>query len=145
MRFYQILIFALLMNLCLVGNLPAQSTQNNVTAVKNIYDAIQENDPSILMAELTSKLKKHDTNLASEALDRYNITLAAILENYWEQVTVLNLQIEEMDDDVIIAKGALAGRQPSDCVIITTIFQHIWSIKNGNIIEFKEESIKQKL
>lgn len=145
MRFYQILMFALLTNLCLVDHLPAQSTQNNVTAVKNIYDAIQEKDLSNLNAELTSKLKWYDTSLATKAVDRYHITLPAILENYWEQVVVIDLQIEEMDDDVIVANGALAGRQATDCIIVTTKFRHVWSLRDGNIIALKEESIKQKL
>lgn len=138
MTFYQILILALLMNLCLVDQLPAQSTQNNVASVKGIYDAVQNKDTSKLMVELAPKIKGFDTNVASEAIDRYHITLPAILQNHWEQITVINLQIEEMDEDVVIAKGELMGRQATDCDIVTTRFQHIWSLKGGKVIEFKE-------
>jgi hypothetical protein len=142
MKSYQILMFTFLMNLCLIVNLQAQSTQNNMAAVKSIYEAVKNYDTSTLTAELVAKMKEQKTEVAIEATDRYQISLLAILENRWEEVTLNNLNILELEENKVSATGEFSGRQTTECEFIPTNFRHVWSIQEGNIINFKEQ-IKQ--
>lgn len=139
MKSYQILMFTFLMNLCLVVNLQAQSTQNNMAAVKRIYEAVKNNESSTLTAELVTKMKEQKMELAVEATERYQISLLAILENRWEEVTLNNLNILELEENKVLATGEFSGRQTTECEFITTNFRYIWSIQEGNIINFKEQ------
>lgn len=130
------------MNLCLVVNLQAQSTQNKMADVKRIYEAVKNYDTSTLTAELVTKMKEQKTELAVEATDRYHISLLAILENRWGKVNLNNLKILELEENKVLATGEFIGRQTTECEFITTNFRHVWSIQDGNIINFKEQ-IKQ--
>ncbi len=130
------------MNLCLVANLHVQSFQNNADIVKRVYESFENNDKSTLTAELLSTLKEQNTEMAFdfENSDRFNISLSEIIENRWEKVTINNLNIQELEENKVLASGEFSDSQLTECEFITTKFIHEWSIQNDIIITFKERT-----
>lgn len=140
MRFHQILLFIFFMIRFLGYELQAQTDRKNVAIVQDIYNAIEHESTSTIKADLVANIE--GWNEDSEAFDRYTITLSSILQNQWQQLTVESLHVKEMYGGLVIAKGKFIGRQATECDFVTSTFHHVWSVKDGKIIDFKEELIK---
>ncbi len=115
-----------------------------MASVKRIYEAVKNNETTTLTAELMAKMKAQKTDFNVEANDRYHISLLAILENKWGKVTLNNLNIQELEENKVLATGEFYGRQTTECEFITNKFTHVWSLRDGDIINFKEERKPKK-
>lgn len=112
---------------------------SNPEVVKNIYAALQNNSTTSKdIAEMTPTLKWEEVHFAKDGDERYTITLSAIMKNKWRSVSFKNLVFRGIEKNIILVTGTVFGRQPTECEGVTTAFQHIWSLKNGEIINFKE-------
>jgi membrane-bound lytic murein transglycosylase MltF len=111
----------------------------NLEVVKNLYDALQKNSiTSNDIAAMTPTLKSEEVKSTKEVNERYTITLSAIVKNEWRGVSFKNLEYREIEQNKVLVTGTVSGRQPSECEGITTTFQHLWTLKDGEIIHFNE-------
>jgi hypothetical protein len=118
-------------------NIQAQSNKNQAT-VKQLYDAFESNVSVKQLKELAPKIQWYNPK-ASEAIEsRYEITIIDIIQNEWQQVEFDHLDFIEIDENNVMVKGTITGRRAKECEVVTTQFQHIWSLKEGKIIKFIE-------
>lgn len=111
----------------------------NLEVVKHIYDALQKNiTTSKDIKALTPSLKWEEVHNAKNINERYTISLFAILKNEWRGVTFQNLVFREIEENKVLVTGKVSGRQPSECEGITTTFHHIWTLRDGEIINLLE-------
>jgi len=112
---------------------------NTVEVVKNIYEILQKSSTtSKEILALTPSIKWDEVNIAKNMNDRYTITLFAILKNEWRGVSFQNLVYHEREENKILVTGTTTGRQPTECEAVTTEFKHIWTLKDGEIINLIE-------
>jgi len=111
----------------------------NLSVVKNIYEVIQKNTTTTKqIKELTPNIDWRQTTNIKEINERYTITFSAILKNEWRGVSFQKLKFQETEKNNILVTGNVSGRQPTECEGVTTAFQHLWILKEGEIINFNE-------
>lgn len=134
-----IVLFAMTFILAWMAIPSLQGQKANQEVVKNIYDALQNNSTTSKdIAAMTPTLKWEEVHNAKDVNERYTITLSAIMKNEWRSVSFQNLKFHEIEENKIVITGTVSGRQPTECEGITTAFQHIWTLRDGKIINFKE-------
>ena len=112
---------------------------DHLSVVKNVYEAVQQNSTtSNEIKALTPNIKWEKLNNAKEVNERYTITFSAILQNEWRGISFQTLEFQETEKNNILVTGTVSGRQPSECEGVTTTFQHLWTLKDGEIINFNE-------
>ncbi|GGD97592.1 hypothetical protein [Planktosalinus lacus] len=112
---------------------------DNLEVVKHLYDALENNSTTSKdFAAMTPTLNWEEDKSAKDVNERYTITLSAIIKNEWRGISFQNLVFREIEESKVIVTGMVSGRQPTECDGVTTKFQHIWTFKDGEIINFKE-------
>ncbi len=126
--------------LALAATHPVQGQKgNNTEIVKNVYDVLQKNSTtSEEIKALTPTINWNQISNTQEVNERYTITFLAILQNEWRGVSFQKLKFQETEKNKILVTGNVSGRQPTECEGLTTTFQHLWTLKDGEIINFKE-------
>jgi hypothetical protein len=114
-------------------NLLSQNNENR-KVIEDIYNLIENNKSTQKIFELTPKVKWETTKTG----DRNTITLYAIVKNQWRGVDFDNLQFKEMEKNKIRVTGSVMGKQPTECEPVSTDFQHIWTVKDGQILHLNE-------
>lgn len=111
----------------------------NVGVIKSIYNALQNSNPtSKEIKALTSTLNWEEIKSTKDVNERYTITLSAIVKNEWRGVSFKNLEYRETTENKVLVTGTVSGRQPTECEGVTTTFQHLWTFKDGQIIQLTE-------
>lgn len=115
---------------CLLGSIQKQDQDPNIQEIKQYYTAIEN------YAILSNGLKKIESKLTWERIttmviydDKYTITVEGALENHWVQVEITNLRFSYSDNDSIVVRGIISGRQPSQCDYVSSTFEHRWTKK----------------
>lgn len=132
--------FALLFVTALLLSTGVQGQMNeNLSVVKNIYEVIQQNSSTSKdIKALTTNIQWKKINNAKGVNERYTITFLAILQNEWRGISFQKLEFQETEKNKIKVTGYVSGRQPTECEGVTTTFQHLWTLKEGEIINFNE-------
>lgn len=111
----------------------------NVGVIKSIYNALQNsNTTSKEIKALTSTLNWEEIKSTKDVNERYTITLSAIVKNEWRGVSFKNLEYRKIEENKVLVTGTVSGRQPTECEGVTTTFQHLWTFKDGQIIQLTE-------
>ncbi len=111
----------------------------NQDVVKNIYNALQNsNTTSKDIKALTPALNWEEVKSTKDVNERYTITLSAILKNEWRGVSFQKLVFRETEKNKILVSGTVSGRQPTECEGVTTTFNHIWTLRDGKIMNLLE-------
>ncbi len=129
-------IFIILM-MFFATNIQAQVNKNQAT-VKQLYDAFESNVSIKQLKELATKIQWYKPEASKSIESGYEITMINIIQNEWQQVEFDHLNFIEIDENNVMLKGTITGRRAKECEVITTQFQHIWSLKEGKIIKFIE-------
>ncbi len=120
-----------------VISIQAQNNKNHIV-VKQLYDAFESNASTKQLEELAPKIQWYNQKASETIESRYEITLINIIQNEWQQVEFDHLDFIEIDENNVMVKGTITGRRAEECEVVTTQFQHIWSLKDGKIIKFIE-------
>jgi len=116
-----------------------QGQKANQEIVKHIYDALQNSSTaSKEIKALTSTLNWEEIKSTKDVNERYTITLSAIVKNEWRGVSFKNLEYRKIEENKVLVTGTVSGRQPTECEGVTTTFQHLWTFKDGQIIQLTE-------
>lgn len=111
----------------------------NSDAVQNIYAALQKsNATSKDIKAWAPNLNWEEVKSTKDVNERYTIKLSAIVKNEWRGVSFKNLEYREIEENKVLVTGTVSGRQPTECEGVTTIFQHLWTFKGGQIINLIE-------
>ncbi len=111
----------------------------NESVVKNIYEVVQKNSTTSKdIKALTPNLNWNKLTNANEVNERYTITFLSILQNNWRGISFHKLAFQETEKNKILVTGSVSGRQPTECEGVITTFQHLWTLKDGEIINFTE-------
>jgi len=128
------IVIALLYTIGMQGQL-----NDNLSAVKNMYEVIQKNRiTSEEIKTLTPNINWKQISNSQEVNERYTITFSAILQNEWRGISFQTLEFQETEKNKILVTGNVSGKQPTECEGVKTTFQHLWTLKDGEIINFKE-------
>jgi hypothetical protein len=128
------IVIALLYAIGMQGQL-----NDNISVVKNMYEVIQKNSTtSKEIIALTPNIDWSQVTNTKEVNERYTITFLAILKNEWRGISFQKLKFQETEKNKILVTGNVSGRQPTECEGVTTAFQHLWTLKDGEIINFNE-------
>ncbi len=112
---------------------------SNPERVKNIYDALQNNNTtSTDIKALTPFLNWEEVKSTKDVNERYTITLSSIMKNEWRGVSFKHLEYREIEENKVLVTGTVSGRQPTECEGVTTAFEHIWTFKDNRIIHLTE-------
>ncbi|MEX0997339.1 MAG: hypothetical protein WDZ45_09855 [Flavobacteriaceae bacterium] len=132
--------FAIIFVTALLFSTGVQGQMNEkLSVVKNIYEVIQKNSTtSEEIKALTSNIQREKLTNTNKVNERYTITLLAILKNEWRGISFQKLEFQEIERNKIMVSGTVSGRQPTECEGVTTAFQHLWTLKDGEIINFNE-------
>ena len=120
-----------------VISIQAQNNKNHIV-VKQLYDAFESNVFTKKLEELAPKIQWYNPKASNTYENRYEITIMDIIQNEWQQVEFDHLNFIEIDENNVLVKGTITGRRAKECEVVTTQFQHIWSLKDGKIIKFIE-------
>lgn len=120
-----------------VINIQAQDNKNQII-VKQLYETFESNVSAKQLEELAPKIQWYNSKASEPIESRYEITIIDIIQNEWQQVEFDHLDFIEIDESNVLVKGTITGRRAKECEVITTQFQHIWSLKDGKIIKFIE-------
>lgn len=119
---------------------PLQGQNGNPpTIVKNLYEALQTRNISFKdMEKMTPVIKWEEMKDVKNVNDRYNVTFFAIMKREWGEISFRDLVFMENSENGILVTGYVTGRQPTECEPVSTAFEHMWTLKNNEIINFKE-------
>lgn len=120
-----------------VISIQAQGNKNQII-VKQLYETFENNVSAKQLEELAPKIQWYNPKVSEAIESRYEITIIDIIQNEWQQVEFDHLDFVEIDKNNVLVKGTITGRRAKECEVITTQFQHIWSLKDGKIIKFIE-------
>lgn len=135
-----VLHFAITFVTALLVSSGVQGQMNeSLSVVKNIYEVIQKSSTtSKEIKELTPNIQWEKLKSAKEVNERYTITFSAILKNEWRGISFHKLKFQETKKNSILVTGSVSGRQPTECEGVASAFQHLWTLKEGEIINFNE-------
>ncbi len=118
---------------------PMQGQKANQEVVKNIYDALQNSSTTSKdIAALTPTLNWEEVRKQKAVNEKYSIALSGIIKNDWGSIVFDNLRFETPEKNIVLVTGIVMGRQPTECEFISHQFQHTWTLRDGEIINFNE-------
>lgn len=134
-RTYFILILIVLFT---TYSLQAQSDEDRKT-IEHLYDLLQtRGTTSNDIAALTPNIMWKEARPPKAVKDRYKISFYGIMKNEWVSLLFKELNFTEPRKNEILVTGIVSGRQPTECDLVTSNFQHSWVVQNGEIIGFSE-------
>lgn len=130
--------FILILLLITTYSLKAQKSGNRETVVK-LYEILQTrgSGPNEVVA-LTPRINWKEIDDSKAVDERYNISFPAVMENKWSSLQFKDLTFKEVSKNAILVTGTVSGRQHSECEYITNEFNHSWSLRDGEIVQFLE-------
>lgn len=118
---------------------PLQGQNGNLNIVKNLYEEIQTRNASLKdIGSMTPAIKWEKIRDVKNVDNRYNVTFFSIMEREWGKISFRDLVFSENLENGILVTGYVTGRQPTECEPVSTAFEHMWTLKNNEIINFKE-------
>ena len=135
---FRIYIVLILLVLITTSALKAQENVNR-EMVERLYQVLQTrgNGPNDIVA-LTPGINWKEIESAADVDYRNIISFPSVMGNKWSGLQFKDLTFKEVSKNAILVRGTVSGRQHSECEYITNEFNHSWSLREGEIVQFSE-------
>ena len=137
---WQILCVAI----CTICQAQAQTNSDNEKIITRIYEALENNNIPSIIAQWVPDMKWYKSDNTFNENEPYRSDneilneICDVLQSHWENITFSNMEIQEIDQNVVLATGTITGRKNKELEVVSSDIHHLWWLKDGKVIKFLE-------